>query len=463
MGEIPRAERQRAFRCLRELTRVGCAEQRRAPGHERTGTGGRVVDRRGELCGECRQWTGVTALEGGDELGLDTEEHAAAGGSRVTEVGQGFVDERDRALVGEERVLLDGAGMRAGEPRSAALGHSGQKPRHLHGVGGAVGAGIVVTALPLAWQTANAAGWVSWEITSIFENIGVVQEGMQTIAVPVAGGDRPGARELAVTRGEIRFEDVSFAYGRRDAQPVLDRLNLTIRPGERVGLVGRSGSGKSTLVNLLLRFYELERGAIVIDGQDIRYVTQESLRAAIGMVTQDTSLLHRSIAANIRYGRPRAADTEVEAAARKAHAHEFIVGLRDLGGRTGYEAHVGERGVKLSGGQRQRIALARVILKNAPVLVLDEATSALDSESERHVQAALEALMRGRTTLVIAHRLSTVERADRIVVLDRGRIVEIGPHRELLARDGLYAKLYRIQFAEEISGSGAERVLNPSL
>ena len=312
-------------------------------------------------------------------------------------------------------------------------------------VQGTVSAGVVATALPLAWQIANVAGWVSWEVTGIFENIGVVQEGMQTIAVPHAGGDRPGARELSVPRGEIRFEDVRFNYGKRDGKPVLDRLSLTIRPGERVGLVGRSGSGKSTLVNLLLRFYDPERGSIRIDGQDIGQVTQESLRAAIGMVTQDTSLLHRSIAANIRYGRPRASDAEVQAAARKAHAHEFIIGLQDWTGRTGYDAHVGERGVKLSGGQRQRVAIARVVLKNAPILVLDEATSALDSEVELAIQEQLLGLMAGKTVIAIAHRLSTIARMDRLVVLEAGRIVEQGTHDELLRLGGHYEGLWRHQ------------------
>jgi ATP-binding cassette subfamily B multidrug efflux pump len=310
---------------------------------------------------------------------------------------------------------------------------------------GTISAGVVATALPLAWQIANVAGWVSWEVTSVFENIGVVQEGMQTIAVPLSGTDRPDARELAVDKGEIRFENVSFNYGRTDSVPVLDRLNIVIQPGERVGLVGRSGAGKSTLVNLLLRFHEPESGVIRIDGQDICVVTQESLRAAIGMVTQDTSLLHRSIAANIRYSRPGASDAQVYEAARKAHAHDFIVGLRDYHDRTGYGAHVGERGVKLSGGQRQRIAIARVILKDAPILVLDEATSALDSEVELAIQEQLLGLMEGKTVIAIAHRLSTIARMDRLIVLEQGRIVEEGTHAELIRLGGHYHKLWQHQ------------------
>ncbi len=314
---------------------------------------------------------------------------------------------------------------------------------------GRIGAGVVATALPLAWQIVNVAGWVSWEVTGIFENVGVVQEGMETIAVPHAMTDRAGARELAVQAapegGEIRFEHLTFTYGRDDGKKVLDDLNLVIRPGERVGLVGRSGAGKSTLVNLLLRFHDLEQGSLRIDGHDVRELSQESLRAAIGMVTQDTSLLHRSIAANIGYGRPGATLDEIVAAAKKAQAHEFILGLQDWKGRTGYEAHVGERGVKLSGGQRQRVAIARVILKDAPILVLDEATSALDSEVELAIQSQLLGLMEGKTVIAIAHRLSTIARMDRLIVLEQGRIVEEGTHAQLLQLGGHYAKLWAHQ------------------
>ncbi len=305
----------------------------------------------------------------------------------------------------------------------------------------------MATAVPLAWQIANMAGWVSWEVSGIFENVGVMQEGMDSIARPLALVDAPDAVPLRVTRGDVRFDAVRFSYGRvhDPAAAVLHDLHLAVHAGERVGLVGRSGAGKSTLVNLLLRFHDVEGGAIRIDGQDIRTVTQESLRGAIGVVTQDTSLLHRSIADNIGYGRPGATRAEIEAAARRAHAHDFIATLHDWKGRTGYDAHGGERGVKLSGGQRQRVALARMILENAPILVLDEATSALDSEIEAAIQEQFDAIMEGKTVIAIAHRLSTIARMDRLVVLDAGRVVETGMHDALLATGGLYAQLWERQ------------------
>ncbi|HEY0185045.1 MAG TPA: ABC transporter ATP-binding protein [Rhodopila sp.] len=325
---------------------------------------------------------------------------------------------------------------------------------------GNIAIGAVATAIPLAWQLNNIAGWVARSVTSIFENIGTVQDGMRSIDVPRQMPDPANAVELQVGGGEIRIENLHFDYGRvRENVPgkrypaVLHGINLTIAPGERVGLIGPSGAGKSTLVNLLLHFFDPASGRILIDGQDIASVTQESLRRHIAMVTQDTSLLHRSIRENIRYGRPQATDAEIIAAAQQAHAHDFILGLEDWFGRRGYDAHVGERGVKLSGGQRQRVALARVILKNAPILVLDEATSALDSEVEAAIQEQLDALMEGRTVIAIAHRLSTISRMDRLIVLDQGRIVEAGSHAELLLRDGVYARLWRRQSGAFDSGS----------
>jgi ATP-binding cassette subfamily B multidrug efflux pump len=308
---------------------------------------------------------------------------------------------------------------------------------------GQVGVGAVAASTAMALRLNGISHWVMWEMASLFEHLGTVQDGINTLARPHVVVDQPAARPLQVRQGDIRFEHVSFAYG--GSTPVIDDLSLHIRPGEKIGLVGRSGAGKSTIVNLLLRFYDVERGRILIDGQDIALATQDSLRAQIGMVTQDTSLLHRSVRENIMYGRPDATDADMEAAARRAEAHDFIVGLADPKGRRGYDAHVGERGVKLSGGQRQRIAIARVMLKDAPILLLDEATSALDSEVEAAIQQSLYRLMEGKTVVAIAHRLSTIAAMDRLVVLDRGRVVEIGDHRSLLAQGGLYARLWTHQ------------------
>jgi len=303
--------------------------------------------------------------------------------------------------------------------------------------------GQIAIAAGLAIRITTMSGWVMWTSIGIFDNVGQVQEGMRTIARPQTLVDAEDAPELVADKGEIRFEKVRFHYGREAG--VIDDLSFTIAPGEKVGLVGRSGAGKSTLVNLLLRFYDVESGRILIDGQDIAGVTQDSLRRQVGMVTQDTSLLHRSIADNILYGRPDASREAMIAAAKRAHADAFIMGLWDAEGRRGYETLVGERGVKLSGGQRQRVAIARVLLKNAPILVLDEATSALDSEVEAAIQESLYSLMEGKTVIAIAHRLSTIAAMDRLIVLERGQIVETGTHRELLDRGGLYASLWRRQ------------------
>lgn len=310
-----------------------------------------------------------------------------------------------------------------------------------------ISTGAIAFAIGLTLRLKAMSQWIIWEVAGLFENIGVIQDGIATIARDRAIMDKPEAKPLKVTEGAISFDHVTFNYGkpRTAGRAVVDNLTLTIRPGEKVGLVGRSGAGKSTLSNLLLRFYDVEGGQILIDGQNIAETTQDSLRAAIGVVTQDTSLLHRSVIDNIRYGKPDAAMADIEAAARKAHADEFIAGLVDPKGRTGYEAHVGERGVKLSGGQRQRVAIARVLLKNAPILVLDEATSALDSEVEQAIQENLYALMEGKTVIAVAHRLSTIAAMDRLVIMDKGRIAEEGTHRDLLAKGGLYASLWQRQ------------------
>ena len=308
---------------------------------------------------------------------------------------------------------------------------------------GQVGVGAVAAATAMALRLNGISHWVMWEMASLFEHIGTVQDGMNTLSRPQTVSDRPGAPALKVSQGEVRFEAVSFGYG--SARQVIDDFSLTIRPGEKIGLVGRSGAGKSTLVNLLLRFHDVARGRVLIDGQDVSAVTQTSLRAQVGMVTQDTSLLHRSVRDNLLYGRPDAGDEPMIAAACRAEAHDFIQTLSDPAGRQGYDAHVGERGVKLSGGQRQRIAIARVMLKDAPILLLDEATSALDSEVEAAIQQSLYRLMEGKTVVAIAHRLSTIAAMDRLVVMDQGRIVEQGDHASLLAQGGLYARLWAHQ------------------
>ncbi|WP_282170602.1 ABC transporter ATP-binding protein [Ruegeria atlantica] len=319
---------------------------------------------------------------------------------------------------------------------------------------GSASVGVVAAATALTLRLNAMTGWIMWALTSFFRQLGVVAEGMQTIAQPVDLLDVPNAKPLQLSKGQIDIRDLSHHYGRKTGG--LDHINLTLNPGEKIGLIGRSGAGKSTLVKLLLRFYDVEQGAILIDDQDISRVTQDSLRSHIGMVQQDSALLHRSVRDNILYGRPDATEEQMIAAAKQAEAHEFILDLQDPEGRTGYDAHVGERGVKLSGGQRQRVTLARVILKDAPILLLDEATSALDSEVEASIQETLYGMMQGKTVIAIAHRLSTIAQMDRILVMDGGRIVEQGGHSELLAQGGLYAQFWARQSGGFLNPEAAE-------
>ncbi|MDW1799989.1 ABC transporter ATP-binding protein [Vibrio sp. Vb2201] len=321
----------------------------------------------------------------------------------------------------------------------------------------AISVGAIAIAVSLALRVNGMSMWIMWEVGALFENMGTVVDGMKTLSKPIDIKDKPGAKDLVVTEGGIHFDNVSFHYG--ENKGVISHLDLNIKPGEKVGLVGRSGAGKSTLVNLLLRFHDVEDGRIKIDGQNISEVTQDSLRSKIGMVTQDTSLLHRSIRDNILYGNPDATEEDLLKATKQAHAHEFIETLTDPFGNVGYDAQVGERGVKLSGGQRQRIAISRVLLKDAPLLVLDEATSALDSEVEAAIQESLNELMQGKTVIAIAHRLSTIAQMDRLIVLDKGSIVEQGSHQELIANNGIYAQLWAHQtggfIAEELDNQHA--------
>ena len=310
-------------------------------------------------------------------------------------------------------------------------------------LGAAITIGAIATGIALTLRINGMSQWIMWEVSGLFENIGTVYDGMSTLTKPTAVADAAGAAPLICPKGAVTFERVKFHYGKDGG--IIDDFSLKVEPGEKIGLVGRSGAGKSTLVNLLLRFYDVEGGRILIDGENVAGVTQESLRARIGVVTQDTSLLHRSIRDNIAYGRPEATEAEIIEAARRANALEFIERLEDQKGRKGFDAHVGERGVKLSGGQRQRIAIARIFLKDAPILVLDEATSALDSEIEAAIQENLFQLMRGKTVIAIAHRLSTISQLDRLVVLDQGAIIETGAHQDLVRSGGLYAELWARQ------------------
>jgi len=310
-------------------------------------------------------------------------------------------------------------------------------------INGSITPGAIAIVISLAIRLTGMSHWIMWEISSLFENIGTVQDGINTLSVPNAITDNEQAKDLQVTEGDIRFDNVNFAYN--EYGQVFNRLNLHIPGSEKVGIVGRSGAGKSSLVSLMLRFYDIQSGTLSIDQQNIRNVRQKSLRANIAMVTQDTSLLHRSVRENIMFGRPQASEKQMIAAAKQAQAHEFILSLRDNKGRRGYDAHVGERGVTLSGGQRQRIAIARVLLKDAPILILDEATSALDSEVEASIQQSLNELMQGKTVIAIAHRLSTIAAMDRLIVFDEGEIVEQGTHQQLIAKNGVYTKLWNHQ------------------
>ena len=319
---------------------------------------------------------------------------------------------------------------------------------------GLASVGVIAAASALTLRLNGMSGWIMWALTTFFRQLGVVAEGMETIAQPIDLVDDPDATDLQLSKGSLELRELSHHYGRGSGG--LDQINLTIQPGEKIGLIGRSGAGKSTLVKLLLRFYDPERGQILIDGQDIAHVTQDSLRRHIGMVQQESSLLHRSVRDNLLYGRPDASEAEMVEAARKARAHDFILDLQDPQGRTGYDAHVGERGVKLSGGQRQRVTLARVILKDAPILILDEATSALDSEVEAEIQETLYGMMQGKTVIAIAHRLSTIAQMDRILVLDQGRIVEEGTHDVLLRSEGLYAQFWARQSGGFLNVEAAE-------